>query len=77
MSEGAECPWESLRLALAQSSRDWSTAGVDAWIWGIVHGWGEALDDVAARHGWDAETVARLRRLHARALNAVPQHHTR
>ncbi|NYD39920.1 hypothetical protein [Nocardioides panaciterrulae] len=65
---------ESLRRLLAFNSRDWAQDRADAWLWGVVLGWdadenevGEesAMDEVAARHGWDASEVARLRRLHA------------
>lgn len=57
-------PFEALRSACAFSSRDWSAEPEDAWIYGIIVGWGKALPDVAARHGWDLSTAERLRRMH-------------
>lgn len=61
---------EAIADMLAFNSRDWSEDTADAWLWGIVHGWGDGdeddvWDDVARAHGWDAETVARLQRLHS------------
>lgn len=64
-------PREALRDLLAFSSRDWAAVKGDAWLWGIVFGWDDAegtecdaMDDVAAKHGWDAHDIARLRNLH-------------
>lgn len=74
---------EALRQAIAFSSADWGQARDLAWIYGIVLGWDcdpedledegavNAMDEMAIRHGWDVENVARLRRLHA-AFNAPP-----
>lgn len=67
-----EDPRQALRDLLSFSSRDWAQVKGDAWLWGIVFGWdgedddgeGSAMDEVAARHGWDEHDVARLRRLH-------------
>lgn len=54
---------ESIKVAITTSSRDNSAYGRDAWVYGIVVGWDEALLDVAKQHRWDEETVARLQRL--------------
>jgi hypothetical protein len=59
-----ECPIQSLRTCLPFDSRDWSVDKNDAWIYGIVCGWNDAIVDVAKVHGWADETVARLQRLH-------------
>lgn len=60
--------FESIDKCLAFSSRDHGLYRGDAWVYGIVCGWehgdSKAMDEMAARHGWDAESVARLRRLH-------------
>lgn len=67
----------SIDKCLAFSSRDHGLYRGDAWIYGIVCGWehgdSKAMDEMAARHGWDAESVARLRKLHdaAAALAAL------
>lgn len=75
-------PIAALRSAFAFDSRDWSADRSDAWLWGIVMGYDADPDDpddtdgawsaVAARHGWDAETIARLRILHERFKATLP-----
>lgn len=69
-----ENPLESLHDVLVMAPRDWAINAVDAWIYGVVVGWRDSLDEVAAEHGWDAEAVARLKRLHEKAetLRAAP-----
>lgn len=62
----------SLRSTMAHNSRDWSTDRADAWLYGVVCGWDDVLDDVAAEHGWDPASVARLRAMHA-AVEAVTE----
>lgn len=59
-----ECPVKSLQVTMHFDPRDWSVLEKDAWIYGIICGWGDAIADVAKKHGWTDETVARLRRLH-------------
>lgn len=63
---GAEDPLASIERALAFASKDWSLDRRDAWIWGIVLGWDDALPEVAAKHRWDAIEIERLQRLHAK-----------
>ena len=54
-----------LETLIATSSRDWGTYRVDAWIWAVLVGWDcEALEEVAAAHGWTDDTVAKARRYH-------------
>lgn len=62
----------SLRTVAATSARDWTRSKEEAWIWGVLWGWGpleegdiDARDEVAAKHRWDVET---MRRLHAMSL---------
>jgi hypothetical protein len=78
---------DSASTVMALSSQDWGAAGDFAWLYGIFVGWdndptggdvdqdGGALDELATRFRWDAETVARLRRLRAAVaafdINAV------
>lgn len=60
----------SLVNTLAFDPRDWSINRRDAWLWGIICGWDsddpneDPMSEVAARHGWNDETVAQLRLLH-------------
>ena len=77
---------DGLHTLIATSSRDWGTYRVDAWIWAVLCGWdceeehehdelcedGEAMEEMAARHGWDADTVAKARRYRA-AVRAVTE----
>jgi hypothetical protein len=60
-----ENPFDSLETTIATHSRDWSSGEKDAWVYGIVCGWGNAISDVQEMHGWSDETVARLKRLRA------------
>lgn len=60
-----ENPLESIKQAIVFSSKDYSACKRDAWLYGIVIGWDEdAMLNVAERHKWTPETVARLKRLH-------------
>jgi hypothetical protein len=68
--------FESLARVLTSSSRDWGEYWADAWLYGVLVGWGcedahghddvcggdAAMRGMAAKHRWDDETVARLRR---------------
>jgi hypothetical protein len=68
---------DSARTVMALSSQDWGVSSDFAWLWGILVGWdaepddsadegaGDAMAEVAARHRWSADDVARLRRLRA------------
>jgi len=67
------CPKESLAAALAFNARDQGAEHRDAWAWGIVIGWdAESLQELADRHGWAPETVARLQQLHRDFVALVP-----
>lgn len=52
---------ESLGAALAFHVRDHSLDKRDAWVYEILIGWKSALPEVAAKHGWDEDTLARLK----------------
>lgn len=62
---------DSAASVMAFSSRDWSTSGDLAWLWGIFNGWdsddpdADAMPEVAARFSWTADQVERLGRLRA------------
>ena len=59
---------QSLYDTMVFDSRDWANDGQrSAWIFGVVVGWGDALDEVADQYGWDQETRARIERLHRAA----------
>lgn len=72
----AEELWDSLRNCIAFSAKDWSLEKRDAWVFGIVLGWGGALPVIAKKHGWSEREMVRLRRLHdafQRLKSAEPQ----
>lgn len=69
---------QSLHSAICFSSEDWSCDHRHAWIYGIIVGWDaepeepdekSALEEVAEKFKWDAETVSRMER-YRRILNA-------
>lgn len=64
---------ESIRTCMTSDPRDWSTYKRDAWLWGIVMGWDDALDDVAEQHGWTEETKRRIKMLHEHFDARFPQ----
>lgn len=68
---------DSIESVTAGDPRDWAAYYRDAWLYGIVHGWGceregcdhsdpevceDAMPEVAARHGWTDDDAARLQR---------------
>lgn len=75
---------EGLHRLLATSSRDWGQYRVDAWLWAVLCGWdceeghehdGDcdgAMAEIAAKHGWDDDTVAKARRYRA-AVRALTE----
>lgn len=66
MSAPIENPFESISNTVAFWPGDWAQDKRLAWLYGIVSGWDEAIEEVAAKHGWDTGTVARLQRLRER-----------
>lgn len=54
----------SLERTIAFDPRDWSVNKRDAWIYGVVVGWGDAMAEIAAKHDWSQEDQDRLRHLH-------------
>lgn len=72
----------SLRRMMALHSRDWSEHANDAWMYGILLGWGGDPDDpdsegawaeLADRHGWDAVALARLQAFHIAVAEALSE----
>ena len=76
--------FESLGLLVGTNSRDWGARWDDAWLYAILCGWDceqtehdetcthGAMEEMAAKFGWDDDTVAKLRRYRAtvRAVSA-------
>ena len=65
---------ESIKMAIAFDVRDWSEDRRSAWIYGIVFGWDEALEEVKTKFRWTDEDVERLNRYHNewdRLLNQI------
>lgn len=62
-----DTPLRSLHYAISFSGRDWSLDRADAWIYGVVIGWGSsALSEISHRFNWDDLTLSRLAKLRAR-----------
>ena len=56
---------ESVAHTMNFSAQDWSVGHKDAWVYGIIVGWDDAsLKELTLKHGWNPETVERLKRLH-------------
>jgi hypothetical protein len=60
----------SLLRVMNTDPRDWSANFRDAWLYGIVVGWDDALADVASRFGWSETVTNRLAGL-CRAFRAA------
>lgn len=54
---------EAIATTIAFSSRDWSTSFDLAMIYGIVFGWGDAIEDVRDRYKWNDMFVEQLANL--------------
>jgi len=54
----------SLQVTMVFDCEDWGATSRLAWIYGICAGWDFALPEVAAKHKWSPEAVARLQRLY-------------
>lgn len=57
---GSVAGLDHLIRVIVSDARDWSTNRTDAWIYGAIVGWGDALAEVAERNGWTEETTRRL-----------------
>lgn len=65
---------QAFQSMLAFSPRDWGQVEEDAWLYGVVFGWGgdpDVADDagawqeIADRFNWDEERLSRVKRLHS------------
>lgn len=54
----------SLHNSMTTDARDWAADRKDAWHYGLIVGWGDALDSVGNRHRWAVSTRTRLAALH-------------
>lgn len=55
---------ESIECTIAFDVKDWSEDNRSAWIYGIVFGWDESLNDIAKKYHWNDATIERLNKLH-------------
>lgn len=59
------CPIDSMNSAMVFSAKDWSVEQCDAWIYGIVVGWGDdALAELKDDFKWSDKTIESLKLLH-------------
>jgi hypothetical protein len=67
-------PLRSLECLVALSARDWAATEEDAWLYGVVIGWGdEALRELAREFRWPRRVVSRLKRLHDYFENLIKE----
>ena len=59
-SEDKTCPLESVSSAIAFSPRDWSLEKHDAWVYGVMLGWEDALPIIQKQFRWSDSTVSRM-----------------
>lgn len=59
---------DSVAGCVVSQPRDFALDHRDAWMYWILFGWGDAEDEILARHKWSDTEIARLRRLREQAL---------
>lgn len=72
---GGETGAGIMRNRCAFTPRDMGADWPEAFTYAVVLGWDDAMEEQAARWGWDAATVAFLRDAHAR-FAALPDRGT-
>ncbi|WP_329126126.1 hypothetical protein [Streptomyces sp. NBC_01353] len=77
-----------LRSRMKTNSRDWAATEDDAWLYAVLMGWdceqqhdhtddcARLLQEVAAKHGWSEDRVARIRKFRAALAKAGPNGET-
>lgn len=50
----------SMRKAIVNDRQDWSTHHANAWLFGILIGWGDYFDEIADKNQWSSETRTML-----------------
>lgn len=63
----------SVRRIVTADPRDWTVNRHDAFIYGVFRGWDDSAAElgVAAKHGWNADFLARLHLLQAAVSTAL------
>ncbi len=64
LHNGETNPILSLVNCIALDTRDWSRDRCESWIYGIICGWEDSINEIAKKHGWSESTVERLQYLH-------------
>lgn len=64
---------ESIEMAIAFDVRDWSGDRRSAWIYGIVFGWKDSLEEVKNKFRWTDEDIERLNKYHNEWTNLKKQ----
>lgn len=70
MNEYPTSPFESLRNCFTYSPKDWSASKREAWAYGIVVGWNDAIQGIANLYGWTDDDIAKLKQLRERFVLA-------
>lgn len=68
-------PQEALKLTIALNPRDWSLDETDAWLYGIICGWGDdSCLELRDEFGWSGDDIILMKILHKRfeAMQEVP-----
>lgn len=63
----------NLQNVMNTDPRDWSTNKRDAYLYGVIVGWGSAMKEVAKQHNWSDDTVERIKRGH-KAIKKAKKH---
>lgn len=66
------CAGQSLLECIVFGPKHWGEYKRDAWMYGIIVGWGRSLPEIAKKHHWPPDEVARLRKLRAQFVKAFP-----
>ena len=75
-------PIDSLQSTLAFAPRDWGENKRDAWLWGVINGWDEeveegetqsAMDEICKKHNWNDIDRQRLITLHKNFMKLKEQ----
>lgn len=67
-----ENPFTSIHDTICFDSKDYSLNHRDAWLYGIIVGWGDSLDGISKKHNWSVEMTERLKRLHVSYQKQIP-----
>jgi hypothetical protein len=63
---------DSASACMTTHPRDWAQDSRDAWLWGLIVGWGEpALQELVNKFGWQTREVERLGLLRDALLDAT------